>query len=93
MLCYLYLFKKGNSEGSLKRIDSPQLIFAIMTSYSITFTIFHHKIDFHEAIIISIMIAIDLLQAIAIPIIISMSLINVKHASSIGRIAAMNDHI
>ena len=46
-----------------------------------------------KALIISMMIAIDLLQAIAIPIIISMSLINVKHASSIGRIAAMNDHI
>ena len=46
-----------------------------------------------QAIIISIMIAIDLLQAIAIPIIISISLIKVKHASNIGRIAAMNDHI
>ena len=48
-----------------------------------------------KAITISIMIAIDLVQAIAIPIIIiSISLIKVEHASfNIGRIAAFNHHI
>ena len=49
-----------------------------------------------KAITISIMIAIDLVQAIATAIIIiGISLIKVEHASCniIGRIAALNDHI